>query len=512
MLIFLSDDSLKPTEDLSDFEVFKSRMTKCPDDIVERQHKEKGFAFGPQFNLITDAWSNANEALALITPTQEILDEELAYVVHPSIIDACIQTTFLVEHAEGKFVPYKIEGVTIIRKVEYTRPLYSHVNVLEFDHGAKHNITLYDGYARPVLILQGYIGIKITENKSRDDFENASFNMMWSEEELVVKSEDDMKQLQKSLLILRDRNGYAKQFTQHLSADQRVTFVDMQDTAEETKCTFSHSLDEALERKPAGDKLLVLNFWPCETSIIGVESQNFLLTHSLAFESCLVVSQQILERESSGKDVELVFVTSGVVSMPNSDCRSPTDANPATFPWSATVLGFRRTFSEEINHSNAAVIDLPENPDETDFLSMMHDVQQEMIEEEIAYRNGVRYVNRLTKLNSHQPTLMKQESPVETNGERKPFKLAFMSGDMFLQTASRETFEERIIEVYSSTPVLHKPWAEMETSDRVVIAGRLLAKFEESRQNSLVVGVCKVSDFGSYVNAENAVLLRYKTT
>ena len=495
--VFLSDNHLQEKDVESDFEDFKSRMLRCPADIVLKQHNERGFAFGPQFNLITEVWSNATEVLAEISPTQEIINEATSYVVHPSIIDACIQTTLLVKHAEGKFVPYKIGVVTIIRKVEYKNVLYCYAKVLEIDKEAKYNITLYDGYARPVMIFEGFIAVQITADRTNVDFENASFTMVWSREELMIKSEPDGNQ--KSWLVLRDRNGNAEQFCLNLSDNERATIVDMQDNIEETRRAFSQSLDEVLQSKREREKLVVVNFWPSETIQMSFESQNFMLTHSLDFESCLVVSQEILKKKSFCENIQLVFVTSGVVSMPPSEY-CPASDTPAGFPWSGSVFGFRRTFSEEINVPNATVIDLSETPIKKDFLSMIQDLQQGTTEEEIAYRNGIRYVNRLVKLNPEYPKHTKQESPIDHNGKRKPFKLSFVSGNMFLRTVSEAPIIEKpLVDVQFATPVLHKKWKEVKMSDCVAVAGKLCTRSNKTDENPLIVGVCKAGDLGSYV-------------
>jgi hypothetical protein len=60
---------------LNNLEDFKRTMSKWSKDDLEKEREKFGFAFGPQFNLITDAWSNGTEVLALICPTEEIIKE-----------------------------------------------------------------------------------------------------------------------------------------------------------------------------------------------------------------------------------------------------------------------------------------------------------------------------------------------------------------------------------------------------------------------------------------------------
>ena len=61
---------------------------------------------------------------------------------------------------------------------------------------------------------------------------------------------------------------------------------------------------------------------------------------------------------------------------------------------------------------------------------MVNDVSQAKIEEEIVYRDGIRYVNRIRKLTPDEKTITKHESLLTEDGERKPFKLTSMSGQL----------------------------------------------------------------------------------
>ena len=51
-----------------------------------------GFAFGETFSLIERAWSSENRALVRIKLNKTIQDTLINYIVHPCIIDACLQS------------------------------------------------------------------------------------------------------------------------------------------------------------------------------------------------------------------------------------------------------------------------------------------------------------------------------------------------------------------------------------------------------------------------------------
>jgi hypothetical protein len=174
------------------------------------------------------------------------------------------------------------------------------------------------------------------------------------------------------------------------------------------------------------------------------------------------------------------------------------------------VFGFRRTFSEEITAPNASVVDLPNNPSEDDFYTMVEDVRKATMEEETVYRDGIRYVNRFRKLHLGGRKFTKQESPITKDGARKPFKMTNMSDQWFLQKTSNQRMKEKIkIEIYFACPILQKPWLDLKTNDRVAFAGKYCNGCKE-QQNCLVVGVCKINDLGSYVDEEKCCFTEIK--
>ena len=470
-------------------------MSQLSREDLQREREKFGFTFGPQFDVITKAWSNGVEALCLIQPTEEINRQASEYVIHPSIIDACFQSMLLLKTVEGKFVPRRIKHVTIVQKPTCTDEFYVHTKIIESEKAPTSNITLMDGYARPVMIIEEFITSEISPDKDKITFKNALFAFGWKQ----ITSETPTADQSNKWLLLRDQSKVGERFSRHVPGADTIFCVDVQPTLAETLSAFSEILDETLGELEDDERLLVINFWPVDCSKIDAEASNFNTAHELAFETCLFISQEILKREASAKNIQLVFVTLDVVTFPREDCRLTTD----TFPWSASVLGFRRTFSEEISAPKASVVDLPSNPSDNDLRALVDDVRKATIEEELVYRDGLRYVNRFKKVDLDEKILTRQEPPVTKDGTRKPFKMTSMSGQWFVQKTSmkrmKENFEEMKIDVRFVCPVLQKPWLDLKKNDRVSFAGRICDK-NEGIHSSPVVGVCKIDDLGSFID------------
>ncbi|XP_028418845.1 uncharacterized protein LOC114544389 [Dendronephthya gigantea] len=481
-----------------DIEILKSSMEEWSRADFLKARETAGFAFGPQFDLIVRAWSSGNEALSLICPTEEIVNTE-EYVLHPSVIDACLQTTILLDiKSVVKAVPKEIKRINILRKATYTQQFYAYAKIVESEKGKAFNIFLLDQCARALMIIDQFSIEEILSDREEVKFDNAVFTFGWQQ----LESGSSKVREHYVWLILRDQSKFAERFAQHVPQSGSVDFVDKRDTSDESRDAFSRSLDKVLAKIEANQKIMVINFWPVDGSKFNMDARNFDAAHSSAFESCLLISQEILNREGYLKQIQLVFVTSGVISIPQLE-RSGED----TFPWSGTVFGFRRTFSEEITVPTASVIDLPVNPSDEDFHAMAHDIEKTLLEEEIVYRNGERYVNRIQKFDPDGSKCTRSESPLEEDGALKPVKMASWSGQWFLQKGSKERIGE--IEVYYACPILHKNWKDLKPNDLISIAGKMCNGLE-ANDDPFVFGICKIDNLGSYVAAEETCFTEIK--
>jgi hypothetical protein len=127
------------------------------------------------------------------------------------------------------------------------------------------------------------------------------------------------------------------------------------------------------------------------------------------------------------------------------------------------------------------------------------------MEEEIVYRDGLRYVNRFNKLTSGEKQIItKEESPLTKEGAQRPFKVTSMSDQLFLQKTSKKQINGRTkIDVHFACPVLQKPWCDLKKNDRITFVGKFLDSQNEP-ENRFVLGVCKTDDLGSYVDEEKS--------
>ena len=107
-------------------------MSKMPMERFREITERCGFSYGPTFSIIKKTWKCGNEGLCLvdINGSMTIQTEEGSFVVHPSILDACLQSCFIPMESslsdDKSVVPVGFSSITL-NNVPSTNQLYCHV-------------------------------------------------------------------------------------------------------------------------------------------------------------------------------------------------------------------------------------------------------------------------------------------------------------------------------------------------------------------------------------------------
>lgn len=115
----------------------KADMEQMPVEGFKRLTEKFGFNYGSKFSLIKQIWHRDNEGFCLIDISESptIQNESSAYVLHPCIIDACLQSCFVaLGELEGDYtsiVPVGFKSVTL-NHVPSTNQLYCHAIETKF--------------------------------------------------------------------------------------------------------------------------------------------------------------------------------------------------------------------------------------------------------------------------------------------------------------------------------------------------------------------------------------------
>ncbi|OCH84204.1 putative polyketide synthase [Obba rivulosa] len=121
-------------------------------------------SYGPRMQRVTNIYYGQNEGLASIRGMDETLSEDGAYLLHPAILDACIQVTAY-KPFHGNFdpnvyyLPAHVDAVIVhqpLRAAYFPRHVYAHVELKTwYPGGMRYDIALVNDLGKRLCTLQG---------------------------------------------------------------------------------------------------------------------------------------------------------------------------------------------------------------------------------------------------------------------------------------------------------------------------------------------------------------------
>ena len=134
----------------------RCEQTVAVEDL-QREHGDRGIAYGPSFRGLDRVWIGAREALGALRWPDAIAADAAQYLIHPAMLDACLQLLGAAvprgsASAKDVYLPVGIESV---RWLGSGRAAWSHVQVMldpadpapaEFTA----DVTLFDGHGAPM--------------------------------------------------------------------------------------------------------------------------------------------------------------------------------------------------------------------------------------------------------------------------------------------------------------------------------------------------------------------------
>jgi len=106
-----------------------TNMTKMTTGRFRERSEKVGLNYGPTFSINKEIWQRDNEEIYLIDirGLPAIQAEVESYLVHPCILDACLQSCFIpIVTEDSFFVPVGFKSI-MLRNVPSTKQLYCHV-------------------------------------------------------------------------------------------------------------------------------------------------------------------------------------------------------------------------------------------------------------------------------------------------------------------------------------------------------------------------------------------------
>ena len=382
-------------------------MTKMTTERFRETSEKLGFNYGPTFSIIKEIWQRENEGLCLIdiSGLPAIQGETESYVVHPCILDACLQSCFIpigdFVTEDTSFVPVGFKSITL-RDVSSSQQLYCHVTADMITVG-KFDVTLMSPSGKVLLTISDFRSTELTSTERRFAFDDLTYQEEWKEDVLQRQNETAGNP---TCIVLKDSSVFSDALITRLQA-AKVNFVTVD--LPNARCFTTKAEEEitaAFSRIPPSQlsNLTVVNTWPVETNLLPENFDVIDQVQRLAVGSSAFLLKLLIEKEWLSS--RLFFVTERT-QLFNACAKSA-----STIPWSSSVWGFRRTARLEELDIRMISVDLSNKEDMREVDLLAEEILSESLEEEVGFRNGKRFINRVVraKLSPEHPTTQKVES------------------------------------------------------------------------------------------------------
>ena len=381
---------------MTETESFKDITTRMkPVALTEFRHltENYGFNFGPSFSLIKSIWRGHEEAFCIIEiDSEEVKNEMARYILHPAFLDACFQTSAAVANEEADQTkpttfPVRVRRLLLLDR-NIPQKTFCHVSKQSCGNWDTYNINLMNSQGIILLKVEGFQSTEISSLIRSQKLDNVAYEMKWVET-AIDASQDESSTAAVVRIVLKDSQGVGQCFCDHLQTKMPapvVVSVDVTTTNDDWQETVKQEISSAiLSVATSNKKVQFVNFLPIDAEQLSESYEATDTSQMLSFVS----SVQILQAIASGnlRSPHLVIVTrnSQVVSAERGTCR---------FPWASSVMGLRRTASLEYANIRCTTVDLSD--DFADVVLLAQEVEAAPEEDEIAFRDGKRFVNRIT--------------------------------------------------------------------------------------------------------------------
>ena len=376
-------------------------MVQMPMERFRQITEKFGFNYGPTFSIIKQIWQRDNEGLCLvdISESPTIQTEAEVYVVHPSILDACLQSCFIaienLDADDASIVPVGFKSITL-NEVPSTNQLYCHATATNF---GKFDVRLMSPSGKVLLTMGDFRYAELTSTQREYGFDELTYDVQWKEDDLHDKRETAPHL---TCLLLKDSSGFSDALIRRLEqAKVNVITLDQPNTGgfnSKVKEAIMAAISDIPPSNPTN--LRVINMWPVATTVLPDDFSVIDEVQSLALHSSVFLVKLVVEKEWS--DCRLFLVTERTQMLDGSN----KSAAKNSIPWCSTIWGFRRTVGLEEPNLRVTAVDLDNKRDKHQVDLLVDEILNDSNEEEVVFREAKRFVNRLmrSKISPEQPS------------------------------------------------------------------------------------------------------------
>lgn len=411
----------------------ESIQAQCSEEISATNYyqdlRERGFDYGSCFQGIAGIWKGEKQTLGKIQLPAELAGNAEKYQLHPVLLDACFQilgTNFPTGKGESAYLPVEVERLQVYRR--YHSRLWSKVEKFQVkDANQKHvtaDLGLYDEAGNLVASLQGLsfrrTPRKIFERKVQKDLQEFLYQTVW--EAQIIETQNQLVQNQQSgsWLIFADKNGAGLKLAQGLeNRGERCVIVSAGSVYEQLQqhhyqIDFSQPEDivrllaEAFEESHSPCRGIV-HMWSLDAGLAD-EVEAVREAQIKGCGSVLHLTQALAQVKWSYHP-QLWLITKGSQSVKS-------ESTPLQVEYSS-LWGLGRVINLEHPELRCSCLDLDPLGGDENISALSAELLADSKENQVAYRQGIRYISRLERYRS-QPEVSQNQLKIP---HKEPFQL-----------------------------------------------------------------------------------------
>jgi acyl transferase domain-containing protein len=369
---------------------------------------EQGFHYGPAFQKISRIVIGEGEALAWLDDLSMAGDE---YQIHPTVLDACFQVLVATDPLRATsgveartYLPVGVDKIEVTMRPEGSMWAWARLERQD-ESGAKGSIWLCDADGNVAVSIEGFevkALDRVEGTLTQDQMQRSMYEMRWSAQP-AAPAEDSAGQ-DGRWLVFADETGTAAAFAQALEAMGAETIAVKAGTEygygggrytvnpsepEDFKRLFE---DAALQSRTLAG---VAHFWNLD---LGQSTPNDERELNMAErKGALSVLHLAQALATSADTVPLWLVTRGAQAVKDGDSAAVMQA---------PVWGLGRVIGHQEHGSNwGGLIDLAPVQADGEAEQLIAEMRSGSDEDQIAFRDGERYVLRLERCANLKATL-----------------------------------------------------------------------------------------------------------
>ncbi len=400
--------SSEPEQEVALSEAQARCQEELPGNLYYERLLKLGLEYGPGFRGIEKLWRGQGEALGLVRLPNELAAEAGAYAIHPAMLDACFQVpavAFAGDRENEVYLPIGVESFRVLAKPGDSVWGYARLQSGDETHRdtPKADVYIFDQAGQLVAQLGGLSARRTTREAlqriGHDRVSDWLYTIQWHSQARTAGAVPAADHTLGPWLILADRGGVGAALATRLSECGSCTLVYTDGTGQPGAAeaaldpTRPEDFEEQLA-KAAVPYRGIIHLWGLDTTGAEQITSDSLQNDQARMCGSVLHLVQALAKTKWATSPALYLITRGAQPVAQEAMSLGVTQ--------ASLAGLVRVIALEHPELRCVQVDLDHVSGSDEIENLVAEICSQPNENQIAFRQGVRYVPRLIHLPSSQ--------------------------------------------------------------------------------------------------------------